>query len=527
LVTKEIYQVLARKYRPKNFSGLIGQEILVRILSNSFINKRIAHAFLLTGIRGTGKTTTARLISKTLNCTSQKIDNSIVLPCEDCLNCKAHSDNTHPDLIELDAASRTGVADIREIIDTSRYLPSLGQYKFYVIDEAHMLSNNAFNALLKTLEEPPEHTKFILATTEIKKIPLTIISRCQRFDLLRISTDILTKHIESIVSIEGYTIERVAASLIAEAAAGSVRDSLSLLDNAILALNDNYSKDITSDNVIKMLGISSPILVYEVLTCIVEGNTNLGLQKLQEVYSLGIDLIQLYEDLLEIVTLLSKLYYNKDIEIPNKFSELEKHIPTWLEKITIEFLSTLWQMMMKGLQEIKLFSNQLSAAEMLLVRLCYITQLPLPSELIDRLNLKQRNNTQYETLNLEANKSKDTLSLSSFEQVLELFKKNKEMVIYHHLYEDVQLIKFEKNQITLNANEFVPKDLAKQVEKFLENWTKEKWSVILSRENGQKTIKEQEKYKKDQLISQYEQDNELIKEIYTKFPGAKIIDIKN
>lgn len=519
MLNREIYQVLARKYRPKDFLGLIGQDSLVKILSNSIVKQRVAHAFLLTGIRGTGKTTTARLIAKTINCTSRKIENSIVIPCEACLNCEAYKKNNHPDLIELDAASRTGVGDIREIIETVQYLPSLGKYKFYVIDEVHMLSNNAFNALLKTLEEPPAHVKFILATTELRKIPLTIISRCQRFDLARIQKDLLIQHIENISFKEGFTIERAASSLIAEAASGSARDSLSLLDNAFSYIGEDVSHNITAETVKKMLGITSPTLLYNLFNFIVDGGTNQAIAQLQEIYFLGTDLLQLFEDLLEVITLTTKFYYNENLLLPQRFEELKLYAPSWISKVNIEFLTILWQMIVKGLQEIKNFSNSLQVSEMIIIRLCHVSELPLPSELTKKLKF----NTSELSLPLEVKKKPKPIN---FDQVLNLFKINKEMVIYHHLYEDVQLVSFTDNKIQFKVNGYAPKDLAQKVQMFLERWTEEKWSVIFSERTGQQTIKEQKNNEKQEMITIYERENSLVKDIYTKFPGAKIIDIK-
>ncbi len=370
------YRVLARKYRPQNFDELIGQDALVRTLKNAISSGRIAHAFMLTGVRGVGKTTTARIIAKALNYK----DSPTSGPTDDCRICRAISEDRHPDVIEMDAASRTGVDDIREILDGVRYAPMEARYKIYVIDEVHMLSKNAFNALLKTLEEPPEHVKFIFATTEINKVPITVLSRCQRFDLQRVSVDILVEHYLKICALENVEAEKEAISMIARAADGSVRDGLSLLDQAMTLSNGN----ITTDQVKDMLGLSDRTQNLDLLEKALCGDIKSALDIMGNIYNSGGSALAVIQDLLELTHLLTKLRAVPDLEVISKAISPDQlaRAKELSKKLSMPSLGKAWQILLKGLEEINFAPNPQNAAEMVVIRLAYAADLPDPADLI-------------------------------------------------------------------------------------------------------------------------------------------------
>jgi len=370
------YEVLARKHRPSKFSELVGQDVLVQTLSNAIKNNRIAHAFILTGIRGIGKTTTARLIAKSLNCIGKDaIARETTEPCCICKNCISIARSNHQDVIEIDAASRTGVEGIREIIENVNYAPVSSKYKIYIIDEVHMLSNSAFNALLKTLEEPPAHVKFIFATTEIRKVPITILSRCQRFDLRRLNTEEIIGNLQNILTKEGITAEEKALSLIANASEGSARDSLSLLDRAIS--HNEHGKTLSIDSIAKMLGIGEKNMVINLFEKILKGDIESVLETFNKFYENSIDISTLLQDLLDInhqITLAKTIKnYQKTSNLPE---EQAIRILEIANNVSISSLTKIWQMLLKGINEINYSSNQKIAMEMLLIRVCHASTLP-------------------------------------------------------------------------------------------------------------------------------------------------------
>ncbi|MDX1949251.1 MAG: DNA polymerase III subunit gamma/tau [Rickettsiales bacterium] len=376
------YQVLARKYRPKKLSELIGQDALVQTISNAISQNRLPHAFVLTGIRGVGKTSTARIIARSLLCTGVDDKNELPTtePCGVCANCQSISNDNHIDVIEVDAASRTGVDDIREIIDQVSYAPVMGRYKIYIIDEVHMLSKSAFNALLKTLEEPPSHVKFIFATTEVRKIPVTILSRCMRFDLPRVKGETLINHFSRVVEAENAKVDIDAIRVIADASEGSVRDGLSLLDQAIVT---NNGEEVTAKKVRQMLGLSDKDNIFSLVENLLEGNFEASLELSQKIYDEGADANVIIKDMLEVTHKLMMYKASPALLNPKLISEVEitkaKQI---LQKNSLPKLGRMWQVINKAIEESNYCPSPLMALEMSVVRCCYTAKLPTPEEII-------------------------------------------------------------------------------------------------------------------------------------------------
>ena len=377
------YRVLARKYRPAIFAELIGQDALVRTLSNAIEGGRLAHAYLLTGVRGVGKTTTARILARALNCIgADGAGGPTITPCGACEHCVAIAEDRHVDVLEMDAASRTGVDDIRELIEGVRYRPVSARYKIYIVDEVHMLSRNAFNALLKTLEEPPPHVKFIFATTETRKVPVTVVSRCQRFDLRRIDAALLVGHLEEILAKEAVTAEPAALALIARAADGSVRDALSILDQAIAHAGATIDEQQVSD----MLGLADRIQVFDLFEALMAGEIKSALDALARQYAAGVDPLVVLQDLLELTHWLTRVKVVPDAAGAINVPEAERKRGTDLAgRLSMPVLARCWQMLMKGLGEARVAPNPLSAVEMVMVRLAYVAELPAPAELVKAL----------------------------------------------------------------------------------------------------------------------------------------------
>ena len=373
------YQVLARKYRPQNFSQLVGQPALVQTLTNEIKNNKIHHAFILTGIRGIGKTTTARLIAKSLNCLNKK-ENEIDA-CGECEHCKAIANSCDQDVIEFDAASHTGVDDIRQIIESTAYGPINSKYKIFIIDEVHMLSKSAFNALLKTLEEPPSYVKFIFATTEIRKVPITILSRCQRFDLRRLSFEEIKDHIANICKKEGYEVEDGALSILANFAEGSARDSLSLLDRALS--HNNYEKLLTEKSVSEMLGLSSKKNIYDLFLSMLEGNVNKALQQFENIYSYSLDISALMQDLLNVNhNMIMAKTLNNFFEITHLPSDQVSIIKDTISKINLSSLMRVWKLLLKGEMELKNNFDVKKIMDIIIVNVCYGSRLPALDEIL-------------------------------------------------------------------------------------------------------------------------------------------------
>ena len=544
------YRVLARKYRPTNFDELIGQEVLVKTLSSAIATGRIAHAFVLTGVRGIGKTTTARIIARALNFVGPDGTGSATIsPCGVCENCIAIAADRHMDVIEMDAASRTGVDDIRELIDGVRYRPVSARYKVYIIDEVHMLSKNAFNALLKTLEEPPESVKFIFATTEINKVPVTVLSRCQRFDLRRLDAPMLSAHLTNIAAKENFTIEEKAAQLLAEAADGSVRDGLSLLDQAIALSNGT----ITAENVRQMLGLADHTDLYRLLDHVLNGQTADAMALAARLYLSGADPLMLIQDLLRAAHAVSKakIVGGDDITLSDTERKIRGDIA---DKISIALLSRLWQMLLKGIAEVQTAPNPMTAFDMVLIRLCYAADLPSAAQIIESVSQNPPpaspsanapsepprggiaapanyppSNAVMSDRNLALAPSVDpapTMQIRNFQELTQLFAEKREIILYHDLYNGVHLVSFAPGRLEIRIGQSIrTQNFTGTVGQKLSEWTGMRWVVSIASEGGEPTLAESEAAKQNALV-QSMQKNPAVEAVLLAFPGAKIASVK-
>lgn len=504
-------QIFATKYRPKNFSELKGQDVLVKILSNAISKSKIANAYIVTGIRGVGKTTTARIIAKTINCENKLFEGSIPIPCEKCKNCLSVNNFNHQDVIEIDAASKTGVNDIREIIENSKYKAALGQYKVYIIDEVHMLSNSAFNALLKTLEEPPENVLFILATTEIQKVPATIISRCQRFDLLRISAQNLSDHLEKISTTEGIKFKKTGLDLIAKFSEGSVRDALSLLETVNIYKDD--SQEIDESMVNEVLGVPKLQSIYELLENIIDGHSESAIKNFYTLNNSGTSVSLILEELLQLCNKVSKsIVIETFIQETPLFDHEKPSLQKLKDKSDITSITNIWKLLFNGLEELKSSTHPFHVFEMILIRTCHLSSIPTLDKVINNITKQQipQPNTPIE---------KKIQKFESFKDVAALFYKNKELVIYKYLTDSIAIIEFKQGFIKATTTENLPDNFASQIISFLNKWTNERWHFELSSATAAptKTLKEQEL---DKI-----KNNDIVREINKTFPGIEIKSI--
>ena len=558
------YVVLARKYRPQNFDELIGQETLVQTLTNAFKLDRVAHAFILTGVRGVGKTTTARIIAKCLNATA----GPTITPDPNDEQCQAIAEDRHPDVIEVDAASRTGVDDIREILDGVRYRPVFGRYKVYIIDEVHMLSRNAFNALLKTLEEPPEHVKFIFATTEIRKVPVTVLSRCQRFDLRRVGADELLQHFTDIVAKESAGVDEGALRLIARAADGSVRDGLSLLDQAIAAYGSGGATA-SEAQVRDMLGIADASGVFDLFEAVMGGHADDALTGLRTLYDSGADPIAVLQDMLGLSHWLTRVKLAPKTADDATISEVERTRGRELaDRLPVSVLSRAWQILLKGLGEAQRAPAALPAVEMVLIRLAYAADLPSPADIVARLHAEggkpaaaapsgasaasnggasAATDTQAPAVGGEAPTASQAPAGSSptmaalapefepspqavddsaadpdnFRDLVALFAEKREMALRNHLYLNVHLIAYEPGRLEFRPNDTAPGNLPGEVLNCLRQWRGAHWSVSVSRAVGEPTLAEQDSAHEQAERAAAEQDP-VVRAALETFAGARI-----
>lgn len=527
--TDNQYVVLARKYRPQNFEDLLGQDALVQTLTNAIKNNRLHHAYILTGIRGVGKTTTARLIAKALNCTG--LDGKggpTIHPCGVCENCKAIAAGRHIDVLELDAASRTGVDDMREILDGVRYKPTNARYKIYIIDEVHMLSKSAFNALLKTLEEPPSHVKFIFATTEIRKVPVTVLSRCQRFDLQRLGIEDLLKLFHKIAEAENLKADEEALHMIAKAADGSARDGLSLLDQAISLGAGTVKADIVKN----MIGLADITQTFDLFENLINGDTKQVIITLQEQYKNGADPLSLLKDLISLTHLIAKVKLVPSFINDSSVSEAEKEFCAKVkDKISIAILSKIWQMMMKGISELQLAPIQIDALEMILIRVAYSASLPTPYEVLEDVkknsnlnitpNLSRRSQDQAPTQPAPAEKKTSSQTLNTIEEMVSFLEQKKYPLLVYSLKHDVCITEFQQGLIKMTVAPALHPEFIQNLVKTLRETTSQTWEVEIVKGPLGETIADKEAA----ALAEQQRDvleYPLVRAIMAEFKGAKI-----
>ena len=543
---KNPYKVLARKYRPESFAELRGQDTMVRILKNAFAADRIAHSFILTGIRGTGKTTTARIIAKGLNCIG--IDGAgkpTTDPCGKCENCTAIIEGRHVDVIEMDAASQTGVGDIREIIDSVHYSTTSARYKIYIIDEVHMLSTSAFNALLKTLEEPPLHAKFIFATTEIRKVPITVLSRCQRFDLKRVEPEVLITHLKSIANREQVKISEAAISIIVRASEGSVRDAMSMMDQAIT----HGAEETSAEQVREMIGLADRSRILDLFSLIMEGNALSALNELSDQYAAGADPIVILKDLAEVTHWISvvKISPNTSQDPTVTTDERDRGLK-FSTQLSMRSLTRMWQMILKVLEEISFAPNSMMAAEMAIIRLTHVSELPSPDELIRKLEKQNYSNAQVDdvkkkndikstvTSSIVSSKSGVTIAkveeiiedplqqFKTFEDVISLIRFNRDMKLLVETENYLKLVKYQPGRIEFQLTQEASTDLPSRLAKKLKSWTGKNWGITIVNEGGGPTIAEKRNANKQSLHLEV-MEHPMVKSVMENFPGSNIHEV--
>ncbi len=569
------YRVLARKYRPQNFDDLIGQEPMVQTLSNAFKTGRIAQVYMLTGVRGVGKTTTARILARALNYKKEGIDQSTIDLAEEGEHCRAIIEGRHMDIIEMDAASNTGIDDMRDLIESAQYCPATARYKVYIIDEVHMLSKSAFNGLLKTLEEPPEHVKFIFATTEIRKVPVTVLSRCQRFDLRRIEAGTLTDHLAKICEQETVKAETDALAMVARAADGSVRDALSMLDQAMAHGSGDDAKGITAETMRDMLGLSDRARIVDLFEYIMKGDIASALGELKSQYDTGAEPELVLTDLADFIHLVTRLKYVPDTTNDGSLTEIEKTKgKEFSDQLSVRILGRAWQLLLKGLGEVSTSERPLAAAEMVLVRMAHASSLPTPDELIKEMQtggdtrsapiatptaltenatasasmtpapstptqptMSSENNTGgnviamkqpepvmevQETATEEPKKFK---TLSSFDELIFLVEDKRDLALKTMIKRHVRLVSFVDGRMEMNLVENAPRDFLGSLGKRLEEWTGKRWVLSISKEQGHPTLAEQEASENEARMDDAKADP-AVEAIMAQFPGARIIDIR-
>ncbi len=551
--TPQAYRVLARKYRPETFVDLVGQDAMVRTLKNAFEADRIAQAFIMTGIRGTGKTTTARIIAKGINCVGPDgTGGPTTEPCGKCENCVAIMEGRHVDVMEMDAASRTGVGDIREIIDSVHYRAASARYKIYIIDEVHMLSTSAFNALLKTLEEPPAHVKFIFATTEIRKVPVTVLSRCQRFDLRRIEPEDMIAMMRRIAASEGAEITADALALITRAAEGSARDATSLLDQAI----SHGAGETTADQVRAMLGLADRGRVLDLFDMIMRGDAAGALTELSGQYADGADPMAVLRDLAEITHWISVVKITPDAADDPTINPDERVRGLQMAKeLPMRVMTRMWQMLLKSLDEVAAAPNAMMAAEMAIIRLTHVADLPSPEDLVRNLQntpvppTPPRGGQTVQPPTADAgtqavatppssgNGGSGTVTAiapqadlalaryPSFDHVVELIRTNRDVKLLVEVETGVQLVSYQPGRIEFVPTDSAPRDLAQRLGARLQLWTGNRWAVTVVNDGGAETIAQLRDAAGNALKAQAEA-HPLVQAVLAQFPNARITGIR-
>ena len=558
-VSADGYRVLARKYRPASFDDLIGQDAMVRTLSNAFESGRIPQAWILTGVRGVGKTTTARILARALN--YELPDGSVKEPTIKMpvmgVHCQAIIESRHPDVLEMDAASHNSVEDVRQINDAIRYAPMSARYKVYILDEVHMLSGAAFNALLKTLEEPPPHAKFIFATTEIRKVPVTVLSRCQRFDLRRVDASTLVNHLASIATKEKVQIEPAALALIARAAEGSVRDALSLLDQAIA----HAAGPVGAEDVRQMLGLADRVRVVDLFEALMKGDVSTALKELREQYEIGADPAVVLSDLAEFTHFVTRVKVVPAVADDVSLSEAERiRGRAFAAQLSMRVLSRAWQMLLKGISEVQASGRPVAAAEMVLVRIAYAADLPTPDEVVRSLGENESSPARpqgnggsgqpqsyaprYEAprgsprssaavsprpaddpvAQLDEPAAAPTLSVGSFEELIALAAEKRDITVKMALERDVRLVRCEDGQLEIAIEPSAPKTLVHDLQRKLTGWTGKRWIVVVSKEQGAPTMRAQAEAQQAEIERDVQSDP-LVQAVLNRFPGAKIVGV--
>lgn len=558
------YRVLARKYRPSSFDDLIGQEAMVRTVSNAFETGRIPQAWILTGVRGVGKTTTARILARALN--YELPDGSVKGPTIHMpvlgVHCPAIMESRHMDVLEMDAASHTGVDDVRQINDSVRYAPASARYKVYIIDEVHMLSTAAFNAFLKTLEEPPEHAKFVFATTEIRKVPVTVLSRCQRFDLRRVEADVLMTHLGNIAAKEGVEVEPEALGIIARAAEGSVRDSLSLFDQAIA----HAAGIVRADAVRQMLGLADRTRVIDLFDSLARGDIASAFTEFRAQYDVGADPIVVLSDLAEFVNFVTRVKAVPATADNVAFGETERvRAREFASKLSMRVLSRMWQMLLKGITEVQTATRPAAAAEMVLVRIAYVADMPTPDEAIRMLDqnggaspvisggaASTRSAPAPTVSSVQASpvrasagargsaeasarpqtmaaapeaQSAPALRITSFPQLVALAGEKRDLLTTAALEADMRLVRIEDGRLEVALERSAARTLVNDLSRKLEQWTGRRWTVIVSNEAGQPTLRSQNELARSERERAAEADPR-VQEVLARFPGAKVVEVR-
>jgi DNA polymerase-3 subunit gamma/tau len=559
------YRVLARKYRPSSFDDLIGQDAVVRTVSNAFETGRIPQAWILTGVRGVGKTTTARILARALN--YELPDGSVKGPTIHMpalgVHCQAIMESRHMDVLEMDAASHTGVDDVRQINDSVRYAPASARYKVYIIDEVHMLSTAAFNAFLKTLEEPPEHAKFVFATTEIRKVPVTVLSRCQRFDLRRVDADVLMAHLANIAAKENVDAEPEALGIIARAAEGSVRDSLSLFDQAIA----HAAGTVRADAVRQMLGLADRTRVIDLFDSLARGDIASAFKEFREQYDTGADPIVVLSDLAEFVNFVTRVKIVPATADNVAFGETERlRARDFAAKLSMRVLSRMWQMLLKGIAEAQAATRPAAAAEMVLVRIAYVADMPTPDEAIRMIeqngggasaatagSAAPRSAPAFPASSMpsssaraasaprsgaeasarpqmiapvsDAQSAPAALRIASFPELVALAGEKRDLLTKAALEADVRLVRIEDGRLEVALERSASRTLINELSRKLEQWTGRRWTVVVSNEAGQATLRSQNQVQKDQRERAAESDPR-VQEVLARFPGAKVVEVR-
>ena len=549
-------KILALKYRPQDFKDLIGQEIMAQTITNAIKVGKTPNAYLLTGIRGVGKTTTARLIAKALNC--QKNDDEKINCSSEkfCSTCQEIVNSNHIDILEMDAASKTGIDDVRELIENSKYSPVSAKFKIFIIDEVHMLSKQAFNGLLKTLEEPPPSLKFILATTEVRKIPVTILSRCQRFDLKRVSVDLLCNHLKKISLKEKGKISEDAIKLIARASEGSVRDSISLLDRALISQSLNDDSQIEEPDVRQMLGLADKSKVVSLLKEVLSGHEKGALKYLHELINDGLDAKTFLNDILEVLYLFSRRISLGPIEKDMSISEAEAQmVDQYSKEIDMQDIGLFWQLTIKTIDDLRIIGNENLTLEMFIMQLTHIKSIGFEKEIVNKENdskqlsgkligkeietktsetipnkiknqLKSTNQIKTNpSQNLSKDNQVDKIEITSFQDLINQANKEKEIELKYDLERNVKLVSFNKGSIDISFNEKLNKNFIKNLTEKLLLWTGERWIISLSKNTNAKSIYEKNMENKSNEIEEFKK-SKIANDVQDAFPDAKLIDFR-